>query len=295
MRKSLGDNQNRSEMKKKTIFLFFVIFFSINCSVITIMDKSTKQKVASPTKITFPSDYPSITKSITQTSSPTHHPTQTAICPPKPYSNEVISSIQKETEELIPESKVIWFDDFICSDYSYGWWTPNNFAMISIHDSILTIKFKRSPDIMGALIRNAQDIYDNKGVLVLFRYEYGTSVNFLMDSGIWDEESYRGWGLSINGDGYGHNYWDRWTTKYLTTTDIATNILKPKIWIYFFIRLYNNGAVTMNYWQKESPSRVEKFYLNLGDDWSGRNWKMQFQMVGGTLEVDKYWQLLFTK
>jgi hypothetical protein len=221
------------------------------------MDKSTKQKVASPTKITFPSDYPSITKSITQTSSPTHHPTQTAICPPKPYSNEVISSIQKETEELIPESKVIWFDDFICSDYSYGWWTPNNFAMISIHDSILTIKFKRSPDIMGALIRNAQDIYDNKGVLVLFRYEYGTSVNFLMDSGIWDEESYRGWGLSI--------------------------------------RLYNNGAVTMNYWQKESPSRVEKFYLNLGDDWSGRNWKMQFQMVGGTLEVDKYWQLLFTK
>jgi hypothetical protein len=116
----LGKNQKGCEMGKRIVSMLFAILPLASCSLATSIDKSAKEKIMLPTVYTFPSDYPSLTKSITQTSSPSSRPIQTTICPPKPNSDDVVSSIQKETEETIPNSTVIWFDDFPCSDNSYG-------------------------------------------------------------------------------------------------------------------------------------------------------------------------------
>jgi hypothetical protein len=282
-------------MKRVLAFIPVLILMAIACSWTDTIDNPATVVVNTLTVTTSVSSTQHHTPTLTPKPSSTFRPTPTDICPPQPSLAGVVAAVQERTEALIPGAKVVWYDDFICQEYSYGWWTPNNYASIKIVDSILTIQTRRIPDSIGALIRNAKDLYDNNGVLVLFRYSKGSSITLLMDAGIWQDETYRGWAFSVNGDNQGHNYWNRWTGKYLTTDEITENILKPDNWYYLFIRLEKKGGVTLKVWQKENPIQNIEFHLILGNEWVGRNWKMQFQVPGGILEVDEYWQLIFSK
>jgi hypothetical protein len=255
----------------------------------------TVVELETATIISFVTATQSYTATLTPLPTFTRQPTTTDVCPTQPGSANTVANVQERIEALVPGARVVWYDDFICHDYSYGWWTPNTnpTSLITISDSILTIQAERIPDTAGALIRNSKDIYDNNGVLVLFRYEKGSSVNLLIDAGEWLESSYRGWGLAVNGDNYGNNFWIRWTGKYLTPTDFPVNILKPDSWYYLLIRLGKNGDVTMRVWNKNRQTQNTEFHLALGKDWVGKYWKAGFQVPGGKLDVDEYIQLIF--
>jgi hypothetical protein len=279
---------NRSRPLKHCLFLLLLAIILASCA--------SPMAIPSPVRESEPTDSslsPSPVNTATPNPPPVFSPTPAGPCPANPGSGQNAALGQSGVDPIIPGTRVTWFDDFLCPDYRYGWWTPNTFPSITIADGHAAIQANRSPNPPGALIRNAPDIHDGSGVLVSFRYSYGSSANFLLDAGTWLEDSYRGWALSINGDEQGHHYWDRWTGKYLVTTNIPAGILKPDTWYFLLLRLEDAGGITMKVWNKELPGQAAEFHLTLGSEWTGRNWKMQFQVSGGKVEVDQYWQMVF--
>ena len=282
-------------MKNNMVFISALIILALACSwtekIIThaVIETETAKITA------YVTSAKSSTPTLTPTSLYTRQPTATDICPPKPGSADTVAEVQARTEALVPGARVVWYDDFICRDYSYGWWVLNSnpTSSITISDSLLTLKADRISDTAIALLRNLKDIYDNNGVLVLFRYQKGSSVTLFIEAGEWLSQSYRCWGLAVNGDNFGNNFWIRRTGKYLTTSDIPINFLKPDSWYYLLIRLGKNGDVTMKIWNKIRQKQSIEFHLALGEDWVGKYWTAELQVPGGKLEVDEYFQLNF--
>jgi len=282
-------------MKRVLAFIIALLIWTIACSWTnkifqpTIIDTNTK--INSPFELTKQQSSPTLTPK----PSSTIKPTATDICPPQPSSANSVSSVRERIEFLVPGAKVVWYDDFICQEFSYGWWSPNTNpkTIISIDESKLTIRAENGNDIIASIIRNTNDITDNKGMLVLFRYRQGSSVTLFIDTGKWFETSYRGWGLSVNGDNLGNNSWFRWNGKYLTPSDFYSFPIRADTWYYLLIMLGEKGEITMKVMLKESQTESIIYHLDLGKDWAKKEWKAVFQVPRGILEVDEYWQLLF--
>jgi len=238
----------------------------------------------------------------TETSTPfptnTPLPTATPFCPPHPDSQATLSSVQEKTVALVPGAKVIWYDNFNCQDLSYGWvtGTDNPTTKISISNGILTFSAQKVEKIWDGLVRTSSSLGDQKGFLVLFRYQTKTTANLFFNTGTWLTSDLRSYGLGTGrwrANRFVDGIWEVWHGDNWLPFYFSHQVLKPNMWFYLLERLDKSGQATMRVWEKDDPTNYIEFNKVMPSNGIGRQWRFIVQVYEGTLEMDEYQELSF--
>ncbi|MGB7538693.1 MAG: hypothetical protein WBM17_09155, partial [Anaerolineales bacterium] len=167
------------------MFFSIPLFGILACSLVGGL---LPRKVGVSTSALSPTAEPAMTETATFTPTVTRRPssTPTPPCVP-PLGSDAMRVVQDEADTLIPGGTVIWFDDFLCSDLSYGWGmgydNPNTKATVS--DGVLTFSTRAANNVWDGIGRTEWTIQDRTGILVLFRSRENTSANLFIHTGIW--------------------------------------------------------------------------------------------------------------
>lgn len=253
----------------------------------TIPSTSTNVPTATETSTPFPTDTPL--------------PSATPACPPHPASQATLNSVQEKTAEMIPGAKVTWYDNFKCEDLSYGW-GPGGFnnptAKVSASNGVMTFSAQRVEGVWDAIGRPDR-MGDQKGFLILFRYQQNTIANIFFSTGTWWTPDYKRWGITVATIPSG-SWWDGWRgsenlSSYYSERKLKLprKVLEPNRWYYLFERLDNHGQVTMKIWEKDDPSNHADFQTGMPSNWTGHQWTILVQVYEGTVEIDEYQELSF--
>jgi hypothetical protein len=228
----------------------------------------------------------------TVTRRPTASPTP--LCVPA-LGSEAMKVVQSEADVLIPGGAVIWFDDFLCGDLSYGWGTgdSNPTMKITVSDSIVTITARKYGEIWEGLSRAGSTLQDQTGYLVLFRSTGGTTGNLALVTGDWQTPSNRSWMLSIRSESSQWADWEGWEGTEWMNGPFPYSMLRPGAWYYYLIQLEKGGKITAMVWEKDRPENRTEFHRTFGSKWEGLKWSTLFQVYEGTIELDRYWEAAF--
>ena len=282
-------------MKQITGGLYFVILLAL------VVACAGPIPAAAPTS-TIPSTSTN-TPTATETSSPfptnTPLPTATPFCPPHPDSQTTINSVQEKTAALVPGARVTWYDDFICEDLSYGWGDGrfvNPTAKISASNGVMTFSAQKVEGVWDAIGR-PNSMGDQKGFLILFRYQDNTNVNIFFCTGTWLKSDYKRWGVTFT-DASDRSWWNGWQGSQSLNysqrkLQLPRKVLEPNKWYYLLEKLGNNGQVTMKIWEKDNPSNHADFQTEMPSSWTGHQWVVLIQIYEGTVEIDEYQELTF--
>lgn len=278
-------------MKQITGGLYFVILLAlvVACAgpipaaipTSTIPSTSTNIPTATETSTPFPTNTPL--------------PSATPDCPPQTDSPVVLNSVQEKTAALVPGVKVTWYDTFHCEDLSYGWWGyegyPNPTTQINVSNGIMKFSAQEVKDVWESFGR-PNTLGDQKGFLVLFRYQANMTGGFLYTTGTWQTSDYREWGLSIEKEPIG-NGWVGWHGSNNLNSYFPKKVLQPDKWYYLLEKLDNKGQVTMKLWEKDNPSNHADFQIVMPSNWIGHQWLFMVQVYEGTIEMDEYLEFSF--
>jgi hypothetical protein len=280
-------------MKRGLALLFTPMILALACSSPNPMIH--RAPTATMTETATLTGTPAPTATITPTREPTltPPPAATDVCPPRPDSAETLASIQKKTAELVPGTRAIWYDDFLCEDFSYGWGTAhtNPTMAIDVSGGFLTITAKEVKDVYDGIGRTEWNLGNNSGMLMLFRIQAGISANLYINTGTWQTPDFRRWGLDINPTSLQETIWEGWEGTGWLSGYFPAKVLRPGAWYYLLIRLGDAGQVTMKIWERDNPANHADFMRGMGPKWSGLRWLTMLQVYRGTLEMDKYWEM----
>jgi len=247
----------------------------------TIPSTSTKIPTATETATLFPTNTP--------------FPSPTPACPPQPDSQVTLNAAQENIATLVPDAKVTWYDNFKCEDMGYGWYgweasgNNNPTTKVNVSNSIVTFSAQKVKNIWNGMGRTANSLGDQKGFLVLFRYQAKTTANLFFHTGTWQASDYRRWGLSTMYS----NEWQGWQGFNWLHSSISSKILQPDTWYYLLVMLDKRGQVTMKVWEKDDPTNRADFKKVMPSSWIGHQWGFMVQVYEGTLEMDEYQELSF--
>jgi hypothetical protein len=231
----------------------------------------------------------------TQISTPSFTPQpQPTSCLIASDSVSAIKSVPYQTIDLIPNAKVIWYNDFNCSEQSNTWGDVyvNPTTKISVSNSILTISTQKVENLWEGIGLGSNSLGDKKGMLMLFQYQAGTNVNLFVSGGDWQTPNYRRWGLTI----VNHRaWWDGWEGSIYVGSDFPPDVLRPDTPYYLMIGLNDSGNITMKVWEKDNPNNHADFQKKMPSTWIGLPWASLLQLYEGTVEVDEYLEFSFEK
>ena len=262
-------------------------------------NRATSTVISTPTIPSTLTNIPTATKTSTPFPTNTPLPTATPFCPPHPDSQTTINSVQEKTAALVPGARVTWYDDFICEDLSYGW-GPGGFAnptaKVSVSNGVMTFSAQKVEGVWDAIGR-PDSMGDQKGFLLLFRYQDDTNVNIFFCTGTWWTPDYKRWGVTFT-DASDRSWWNGWQgSQNLNYSQrklqIPRKVLEPNKWYYLLEKLGNNGQVTMKIWEKDDPSNHADFQTEMPSSWTGHQWVVLIQIYEGTVEIDEYQELTF--
>jgi hypothetical protein len=267
-----------------------------------ILACSSVEKIIPPAPTESPApqetDVPQATATEYPTDRPTARPFPTATptppCVPA-IGSDAMRTVQKEVDALLPGATVVWYDDFLCSDWNYGWGVgyQNPNTSVSISDGVLTFRTKAVKDVWDGIGRTEWNIQDRTGILVLFRSEEKTSANLFIHTGTWQTSDFRRWGFEIRLAESRKAIWSGFEgTDWIDGGSPAAGV-SPDIWYYLFIGLGDAGQVTMKVWEKDQPEKHSDFYRVMGSSWTGRRWRSLFQVYDGAIQLDRYMEVAF--
>jgi hypothetical protein len=235
------------------------------------------------------------TATLTPTPSQTPLPSATPTCPPRPDSQTTLNTVQEETTALIPGARVTWYDDFKCQDLSYGWveGSPSNPSMkIDVFNSVVTLYAQKVENIWDGITRTSVSLGDNKGFLILFRYQVKTTANLFFHTGTWQAPDYKRWGFSTTNVPT-NVFWQGWQGTNWLSSYIPRRVLRPDEWYYLFVRMGKSGRVIMRVWEKDDPTNHADFQKRMSSNWIGQHWQFIVQVYEGTVEIDEYQEISF--
>jgi hypothetical protein len=202
---------------------------------------------------------------------------------------------QKEAEALIPGGNVIWFDDFLCADWSYGWGSggENPRMQITVSDGVATIRTERYDEIWEGLSRTNSVLREGTGYLVLFRYEDGTTGNLALASGRWQTPSNRSWMLALKFEQRQWATWEGWEGTDWMSSPYPYSMLRADAWFYLQMHFEEGGRLSAKVWEKDRLENQAEFHRNFGSNWAELPWTTLFQVYEGAVSLDRYWEIKF--
>jgi hypothetical protein len=245
---------------------------------------------------TTPTPSPAIEPTQTETPTVSRRPsaTTTPLCVP-PLGSEAMQSVQADADNLIPGSTVIWFDDFLCDNPSYGWGASydNPNTKVTISGGVLTFGTREAGNIWDGLGRTEWNIQDRTGILVLFRSREDTIANLFISTGTWQTSDFRRWGFEIRPGESSPALWSGFEGTTWLNGDVPPKLFQPDVWYYLLIRLGEAGDVTMKVWEKDRAGNHADFRRTMNASWTGRRWWSLFQVYDGTIQIDRYWEAAY--
>jgi hypothetical protein len=262
----------------------------------TVTGRLLPQPLDEPTPALSTTTEPAAMETATFTPTATRKTTSTPTppCVP-PLGSDYMRLVQDEADTLIPGGKVIWFDDFLCSDLGYGWGVgyQNPNTKVTVGDGVLTFSTREAKNVWDGIGRNEWNIQDRTGFLLLFRSVEKTSANIILASGTWQTPDFRRWGFEIRLAETRSAIWSGFEGVRWIDGGSPVQNFKPNVWYYLLIRLGEAGQVTMRLWEKDRIENHADFNRVMGSGWIGRRWMVLFQVYDGTIQLDRYWEAAF--
>ncbi len=222
---------------------------------------------------------PTVTATSTLTGTPIPPPTST----PAPTSTFTPTPIP--TSAFLPGKVLSFWNEFDNTDPLRGDWnfSPN----VKVENGLLVIE--HSDDWSG--VYGNLHLNDGQTVLIKFRFDMWSNVHIAIETGDFQTDSYRSWGVGAENDIFSPVY-SEGTIEYgdsFTKDDLELDAGK---WYVLMLHVGGNEPFIARIWEYNNPSNIVNSEVQMNETWRGKKWLPLF-LVGpkGKLEIERYEEL----
>lgn len=252
------------------LFLLASISFGFGSNLWSKTKQLGFQPPESPPTIT-----PTLLPTNTKTPSPTSTPAPTSTFTPTPIP----------TSEFLAGEVISFWNEFDNTDSLRGDWdfSPN----VKVKDSLLVIE--HSDDWSG--VYGNPHLNDGQTVLIKFRFEMSSDIHMAVETGQFETDSYRSWGVGAESNIFSPVY-SEGTREYggLFTDDDL--VLDPETWYVLMLHIGGSTPFIARIWEYDNTANSVQFEVQMNETWQGQKWLPLF-LVGpaGKLEIERYEEL----
>lgn len=251
-------------------FLISVVYFSLGSTLWRDIKQFVFQMPVLPPTGT-PTPQPTSTLPPTSTSTPL--PTSTFTATPIPTSRYVAGEV------------VSFWNEFDNTDPLRGDWVFSR--TVKVENGLLVIE--PSEDWSG--VYGNSHLQDGQTVLIQFRFDAWSDLHFAVETGEFETDSYRSWGVGAEDNIFSPVY-SEGTIEYengFTPDDLELDHGK---WYVMMLHIGGDEPFIAKIWEYNNPAKVFDLQLEMNDSWKDQKWTPLF-LVGpsGKLEIERYEEL----
>lgn len=251
-------------------FLIAIVYFGFGSSLWSTLKQFVFQAPKTPPTVTL-----TPISTITKTPLPTATPEPTSTFMPTPIP----------TSAFLTGNVISFWNEFDPTDPLRGDWmfSPN----VKVENGWLIIQ--HSDDWSG--VYGNSHLSDGQTILIQFRFDVWSDIHMAVETGEFETDSYRSWGVGAEGDIFSPVFTEG-TREYggsFTADDLK---LDPGQWYVLMLHIGGNKPFIARIWEYNNPSKVVSFQDGMNETWVGQKWLPLF-LVGpeGKLEIERYEEL----
>jgi hypothetical protein len=163
-----------------------------------------------------------------------------------------------------------------------GWWSET----ASVKDGVYEILGKN----WNGISRD-QIFKEGTGVIVDFTYTQGSVFTMFMDSGDWDTEPYKRFGIQIEAGARV----DMWAGKNgIGGANLSGNFIpRPNTTYSLMLAILPDGEFLAVIWDPSDPSKTISYREKIGETWANLDWAFRIGANSGTISFDNYKEIKF--
>lgn len=232
-----------------------------------------------PAPTSLPTSIPPTSTSLpTETSAPTKTPVPTKT----PIPPTATVQAPDKASEFLNGVQVVYLDTF--DDPSRGGW---GFDAGKVKGGVLEVMGKN----WNGLFRE-RDFKDNQGVIIDFTFTKGSVFEMLMDSGEWNTDPYKRFGIYMEKNAPMVNVWVK--SKFLGGSYLSGNLKpQPDTTYTVLMVLLPDGGFLSTIWDPADPSKALFYRELVGKNWANLTWKFRIGADSGTILFDNYREITF--
>ena len=253
------------------LFLVAVVYFGFDDRIkFTFKQLFFRLPGSPPTSTTVP--VPTVSPAPTQTNTPS--PTGTPEPTPIP------------TSAFLPEEEIVYWNEFDNTDPIRGDWSF--FPNVQVEDGLLVIE---SSKLWDGVYGNAH-LENGQTILLQFRFVAWSDLHIAVETGEFDTDSYRSWGVGAEAGLFSPVY-SEGVNEYENSFSSDDLALEPNTWYVLMLHIGGDGdPFVVRIWKLNDLESSYEFQLKMGVSWNGKHWLPVF-LVGpaGGLEIQRYEEL----
>jgi hypothetical protein len=251
-----------------TLFLIGIVYLSFGSSVWSKIKTFAFQLPTVPATLTATPRLPA------QTPSPTHTPAPTSTFMPTPIPTSV----------FLPGELTSFWNEFDNTDPLRGDWV---FApTVKVENGLLIID--HSDDWNG--VYGNQHLNDGQTVLIQFRFDMWSDLHFAVETGEFQTDSYRSWGVGANN--IFAPVYSEGTLEFESSFEPEGFELDPGTWYVLMLHIGGENPFSAQIWEYGNNENFHNVEIQMDETWEGQTWLPLF-LVGpaGRLEIERYEEL----
>jgi len=251
-------------------FLMAVVYFSFGSNLWSRVRQMVFQAPTTPPTLT---GAPIPTK--TQTPAPTGTSEPTATFTPTPIP----------TSAFLPGEVVSFWNEFDNTDPLRGDWvlSPN----ARVENGMLVIEHS---DDWSGVYGNAH-LSDGQVILIKFRFEVWSDLHFAVETGEYETDTYRSWGVGAESNIFSPAY-SEGTVEYADSFAVEDLELDPGKWYVLMLVIGGKEPFLARIWEYGNIDKSFNLQLEMDETWQGKQWLPLF-LAGpqGKIEIERYEEL----
>jgi hypothetical protein len=249
------------------LFLIAVVYCSFGSGLWSSLKQLVFQTPVPPPTITA-----TVMPTRTKVPSPTPTPAPTSSFTPTPVP----------TSAFLSGETLSFWNEFDNTDPLRGDWvfSPN----VKVENGLLVIE--HSDDWSG--VYGNTHLRDEQSVLIKFRFDMWSDLHMAVETGEFETESYRSWGVGAEGNIFSPVHTEG-TIDYGSSFSEDDLELKPNTWYVLMLHIGGTEPFIVRIWEYSDPREAQEIQLALSRSWVGHEWLPLF-LVGpeGKLEIERY-------
>jgi hypothetical protein len=253
-----------------TLFLIAVVYFSFGSNLWSKIKQFAFQLPVLPATVTP-----------TTASTPTRMPSPTST--PAPTLTFTPTSIPASA--FLPGEVISFWNEFDNTDPLRGDW---NFSQnVKVENGLLVIE--HSDDWSG--VYGNPHLNDGQTVLIQFRFDMWSDLHFALETGEFETDSYRSWGVGAENNIFSPVY-SQGTLDYGSSFTADELELHPGTWYVLMLHIGGTQPFIARIWEYGNTADLHNVEIQLDESWQGKQWLPLF-LVGpaGRLEIQRYEEL----
>ena len=224
---------------------------------------------------------PTLTTTSTATSTPLPLPTST------PAATSTFPPTPIPTSAFLSGKAISFWNEFDNTDLLRGDWVF--FPNVKVKDGLVAIE--HSSDWSG--VYSNPHLSDDQTVLIRFRFDTWSDIHIAVETGEYETDSYRSWGVGAENDIFSPVYSEGTIDHGGSFTKTKDDLeLDPGKWYVLILHIGGSEPFIARIWEYDNPADSFSFEIQMNETWAGKKWLPLF-LVGpqGKLEIDRYEEL----